>query len=89
MSDLSEGDSPILDDVVSDVAIAEATIKEALNDLANTKGLIVDVRFNDGGHDEVSLTFVRHFINQPQVVYSKFAGKGASTTPVKNILLDP
>ncbi len=85
MSDYSEGISTI----ASDLAIAEATIKEALKDLADTDGLIIDARFNNGGEDQVALNFVRHFMSRPQVVYSKFSGSGASSTPLKQVVLDP
>ncbi len=88
MSDYGEGQSP-LSSADSDIAIAEATINEALNDLKDTQGLIIDVRFNDGGRDQVALNFVRHFINQPQVVFSKFAGDGVKKTPIKEVVLHP
>ncbi len=73
----------------SDIAIAETVINEALNDLEDTEGLIIDVRFNGGGYDQVSLTFVRHFMSQPQAVYSKSAGRGTWKTSAKEVVLDP
>lgn len=85
MSDYSEGISTI----VSDLAIAETTINDALKDLAGTSGLIIDVRFNTGGEDQVALNFVRHFMSQPQVVFSKSSGSGAWATPKKEVVLDP
>jgi len=89
MADYTEGKSTLISDIASDVAIAEATISEALKDLEDTQGLIVDVRVNGGGQDQVALTFVRHFMSQPQVVYSKSAGRGAWATPKKDVVLDP
>ncbi len=89
MSDYTEGRSTLVSDPASDLAIAEATINEALKDLEDTKGLIIDVRFNDGGQDQVALNYVRHFMSQPQVVYSKFSGSGAWATPKKEVNLDP
>lgn len=89
MSEYSEEQSGIFSGMDADIAIAEATINEALQDLANTDGLIIDTRFNDGGHDQVSLTFVRHFISHSRVVYSKLAGSGAVQTPRKDVVLEP
>lgn len=89
MADYTAGKSTLISDIAADVAIAEATINEALADLEGTDGLIVDVRFNGGGQDQVALNFVRHFMGQSQVVYSKFAGRGDWVTPVKNVVLDP
>ncbi len=89
MADYGEDGPTIISDITSDVAIAEATINEALKDLDDTDGLIVDVRFNGGGQDQVALAFVRHFMSQSQVVYSKFAGSGKQATPIKDVVLDP
>ena len=89
MADYTEGKSTIISDIASDVAIAEATINEALKDLEDTQGLIIDVRVNGGGQDQVALTFVRHFMSQSQVVYSKSAGSGVWATPVKGVVLEP
>lgn len=89
MSDYREGESTVISDIDADVAIAQETISEALLDMQNTKGLIIDVRFNGGGQDQVSLAFVRHFMSQPQVVYSKYAGSGMHITPIKSVVLNP
>lgn len=89
MSDYTEGKSTLATDIASDLAIAEATINEALSDLRDTAGIIIDVRVNGGGQDQVALNFVRHFISKPQVVYAKFAGSGNSATPVQEVVLDP
>jgi carboxyl-terminal processing protease len=89
MADYTEGKSTVVSDIASDVAIAEAAISDALKDLEDTDGLIIDVRVNGGGQDQVALTFVRHFMNQSQVVYSKSAGSGVWATPVKAVVLDP
>lgn len=89
MADYTEGKSTVISDIAGDVAIAEATINEALRNLAGTDGLIVDARVNGGGQDQVALNFVRHFMGKPQVVYSKFAGSGKQATPIKDVVLDP
>lgn len=89
MEEYTDGNSMDITQPASDIAIAEAAINEALNDLEDTEGLIIDVRFNGGGYDQVSLTFVRHFMSQSQAVYSKSAGRGAWKTPTKEVVLDP
>lgn len=89
MTNYTEGKSTVVSDIASDVAIAEAAISEALKDLEDTDGLIIDVRVNGGGQDQVALTFVRHFMSQSHVVYSKSAGRGAWASPVKEVVLEP
>lgn len=46
-------------------------IDQALNYLRNAKNLIVDVRFNGGGDDTVSLSLASRFTDQKRPVYSK------------------
>ena len=47
--------------------IADKIVK----DIENTKSCIIDLRFNRGGYDLVSLAFLSHFINQEYDVFKK------------------
>lgn len=89
MEEYTDDSSLDITQPASDIAIAEAVINEALSDLEDTEGLIIDIRFNGGGYDQVSLTFVRHFMSHSQAVYSKSAGRGAWKTLTKEVVLDP
>ncbi|HSX51144.1 MAG TPA: S41 family peptidase [Cellvibrio sp.] len=84
-----DGKSTLASDVGIDLVIAEAAFDEALEDFVDTEGIIIDVRINEGGQDQVALNFVRHFIDKPQFVYSKFSGHGNSRTAQKNVVLEP
>lgn len=48
-----------------------AIIALAIGELANTKALILDIAFNRGGLDEVSLAIASHFTDQRRLVYTK------------------
>lgn len=61
------------------------TMNNVMNDLKDTKYIILDVRFNGGGNDEVSLEILRHFNPSKKLVASKKARLGDSytkTTPI-------
>ncbi|RZJ81201.1 MAG: hypothetical protein EOO20_25365, partial [Chryseobacterium sp.] len=44
-----------------------------IGELQETKAIIVDLRFNSGGYDMVSLEILRHFIAEETKLYSKKA----------------
>lgn len=54
---------------------AHKAISKAITELADTKVLIVDVAFNRGGLDEVSLAIASHFAKERVPAYSKVAYK--------------
>jgi len=81
------GDSDF--DVEKDSILAEKALDTLLTDLSSVEGLIIDLRFNEGGEDEVSLAVARHFIANTKHAYSKQARLGESRTPLKDVFLEP
>ena len=73
----------------ADIAAAEIIIDEALAALADTKGLVIDVRLNDGGSDAVSMVFASRFLDIERHLYSKQARLGNGRTPLVDILVTP
>ena len=59
-----------------EVAGIRKTMEEVMGDLADTDALILDVRFNGGGKDEVGLEIMRFFNRKEQIVFSKKAKLG-------------
>lgn len=51
-------------------AFYESYMKQAMNDLADTRGLILDLRNNDGGEDESTRTILGFFTDQ-EVLYMR------------------
>lgn len=64
-------------------------LDQALTELAEVNGLIIDVRNNDGGHDFVSLAIASRFTDSATHVYSKQARDGNSRTPLIDVTLEP
>ena len=64
-----------------EVAGVRAIMEEALSDLSTTSSLILDVRFNGGGKDEVALEIMSHFNETQQRVFTKMGRNGALYTP--------
>jgi len=56
-----------------EISGAHAAISEAIKDLADTESLIIDVAFNRGGLDEVSLAIASHFTDERRMAYTKAA----------------
>lgn len=71
------------------VTRVNAAIDQALNDMANVDGMIVDVRVNNGGHDYVSLTIANHFTDVTVPAYSKQARDGNSRTALLDVEMTP
>lgn len=67
---------------------ASQSMKRAIQDLKDTDYLIVDIRFNGGGVDEVGLEMLRYFNDSPKVFGTKKARLGDKFTPIIPLTLD-
>lgn len=61
-------------------ATAGAALDRVLAELGDKETLIVDVRFNGGGHDAVALALAGRFADQERLVYTKHARHGDGVT---------
>jgi carboxyl-terminal processing protease len=64
------------------------TMNNVMKDLKDTKHIIIDVRFNGGGNDEVSLEILRHFNPSKKLVASKKTRLGDDFTKTLPVYLD-
>lgn len=76
-------------DIAFDRDFAEGVIDQVIEDFAGVKGLIIDVRLNDGGHDDVSMAIASRFLTQATHVLSKQARFGDTRTELVDISLSP
>lgn len=67
-------------DVEDDLPALQAAMDEALTDLADTERLIIDLRFNGGGADLLSLEVASRFVDGPVEVFTKEAYATADLT---------
>lgn len=72
-----------------EAAKAGQIISRALNELRGTKGIILDLRFNDGGFDAVSLELLKHFVAAKTLVFNKQAWIGKGLTAKQEIFVEP
>jgi len=85
MDDYAQGDGT---DTEDEVATIKVILDQVMSDLENTKALIIDVRFNGGGHDEVGLAIANRFTDQRRQAMSKTArGYYGETKPVTRIFI--
>lgn len=68
---------------------ADVLMDTIVSDLQNAEALIIDLRFNQGGKDEVGLEFIGHFVNKKKKVASKKARLGKGYTNHQSMLLEP
>jgi hypothetical protein len=64
-----------------DLHAFEATLDEALQELAGCRGLVLDLRFNGGGFDRLALALAGRFADRSRVAFSKRARRGDGETP--------
>lgn len=81
------GDSEF--DIVNDAAVARQVLERILIDIQDTVGLIIDLRLNPGGEDEVSLAIASHFISDTTHAYSKQARLGSDRTELVDVFINP
>ncbi len=73
-----------------DLAAASAAMDLAMEDLANTSRMIVDVRLNGGGNDAISFNFAQRFVSERQLAFSKTArSRDYQSVPVEAWLEPP
>lgn len=66
-----------------------AAIDRAIDDLAETRGMVVDVRFNGGGWDEASLIIASRFADRRRLAFSKRARDGCDFGPSHPVMVEP
>jgi len=86
MYELTDNDSNSLRENVTTI---NSIMERALADLEDTEALIIDVRFNGGGYDAVSLSIANHFTDRPELAYSKYARTYAGGTEPVEVYFNP
>ncbi|MCP3143068.1 S41 family peptidase [Pyxidicoccus xibeiensis] len=76
-------------DEADDVAAAARAIDEALAALGDKQALILDVRFNAGGYDAVSLAIASRFTDVERLAFTKKARVGQGFTPPREYRFAP
>jgi carboxyl-terminal processing protease len=71
-----------------EVAGVRRVMDRVMSDLFETDAIILDVRFNGGGQDAVSLEILRRFNDQKEKVVTQKAKFETSFTPEQAIILD-
>lgn len=73
----------------ANLASLSATMDQVLTDLVGVEGLVIDVRYNEGGDEFVSQYIAGRMTNQSLDAYSKQARLGAVRTPLQNVVIEP
>lgn len=84
ISDVDEKNNP-----VQAVALLNETLDKIVEELKNTDSMILDLRFNLGGNDRLSLTIVERFADRKRCVIAKQAIDGDTLSPLWKLYVDP
>lgn len=76
-------------DLLTQVEKARRIMRKVIRDLAGTEAMVVDLRWNGGGRDEVALAMAGFFTDQPQIAFTKRAVEGDGLGPVQTVHIWP
>ncbi len=76
-------------DAQAEVAVVNKTMPQILADFRDMDAIIIDIRFNDGGRDEVSLAIASYFADRRFTALSKVARSYQGETQPVSVELDP
>ena len=69
--------------------ILTATMDNVLSDLDGVDGLVIDVRFNEGGTDRVNQNIISRLIDSDLVAFSKQTRLGDGRTELQEVVIEP
>ncbi|MFZ0254745.1 MAG: S41 family peptidase [Gammaproteobacteria bacterium] len=75
--------------VSDDIEAVQAIMDQVLNDLRDTDAMVIDVRFNDGGNDAVSLAIASRFTDTRRLAMTKTARSYRGETTPREAYLVP
>lgn len=61
------------------------SLDRIMKEFANTKAIIIDLRFNGGGTDEIGMDVLKRFNGKEQLVFTKKARHGLGFTPTVKV----
>lgn len=74
---------------INDVEATVTIVREILQQFKALKGIVLDIRFNVGGEDEVALAIMGHFAKSKVLVYSKREMNDGKLSKLKKMYLKP
>lgn len=68
---------------------ADQIMAEILDELQETKSIIVDLRFNGGGYEKVALKLLSHLVSKEKEIFSVKAKTRQNFTPLQSLSIKP
>jgi len=86
MIGISTGDD---DSIEAELQAVDSIMQRVLLELQDTRGLIIDVRSNSGGHDAVSLAIANYFTDETRLAVSKYSRSYLGDTATVEAFISP
>ncbi len=77
------------DDIDLQLLTLKTQMDSILDSMGDTDGMIIDVRFNEGGYDQFALTLASYFTDQERLVFSKENYNLGNATERKEFFVTP
>ncbi len=71
------------------IELVDQAMQRALQDLAKARALIIDARFNPGGHDAIALSIVGHLTTEKRLAFTKKAVTSDGYTDTQEVHISP
>ena len=85
----SEESNQPLEEFENEIKGVEFIMSKVLEDLGNTNSIIIDLRFNGGGYETVSLKLLSYFINKEKHILSVKSKTKDGFTPIQRYNIEP
>lgn len=75
--------------LADDLDAVESIMDEVMDDLKEAEAIILDVRLNGGGFDNVGMAITNRFTDKKRLAFTKHARQGSGTTPKQPFFIEP
>ncbi len=83
------GFSNDIEDSAGELSQLESALEQVMADIQFSKGLIIDVRGNNGGRDFLSMAIASRFVDSKRLVFTKQARDGNDKTELAEVYIEP
>jgi hypothetical protein len=73
----------------NDLDAIEVIMDQVMSDLGQARSIILDIRLNGGGFDNVGMAIANRFTEEKRLAFTKHARNGSGVTPTQEFFIQP